>query len=151
MEEHVEHPFYVPKASWGYKYGNGEFVDGPCKDGLTDVYDQCAMGVLLIKTAAEKYNISREEQDAFAIDSYKRSAATTEAGQFASEIVPVSIPQRKGDPKLMSEDEEFRKVMFEKIPSLRAAFTQRRYRDRRQRQHHQRRCFGRGAGGCEEA
>lgn len=122
MENMSAIPYYVPKARWGHKYGNGVLVDGLAHDGLTDVYDQCAMGVFADRTA-EKYGITREEQDAFAIDSYKRSAATTEAGKFAAEIIPVSIPQRKGDPKIMSEDEEFRKVMFEKIPALRAAFT----------------------------
>lgn len=122
MENMSSIPYYIPKARWGHKYGDGTLVDGLAKDGLTDVYDHCAMGVFADRTA-EKYNISREEQDAFAIDSYKRSAATTEAGKFAHEIVPVSIPQRKGDPKIMDEDEEFRKVMFEKIPNLRAAFT----------------------------
>ncbi len=122
MENMSAIPFYVPKARWGYKYGNAEFVDGLYQDGLKDVYDKCAMGVFADKTA-EKYNISREEQDAFAIDSYKRSAATTEAGLFAPEIVPVEIPQRKGDPVVMSEDEEYKNVRFDKIPALRAAFS----------------------------
>lgn len=122
MENMSSIPYYVPKARWGYKYGDAALIDGLAKDGLTDVYDQCAMGVFADKTA-EKYNISREEQDAFAIDSYKRSAATTEAGKFAAEIIPVSIPQRKGDPIIMSADEEYKKVKFEKIPALRAAFT----------------------------
>ena len=122
MENMSAIPFYVPKARFGYKYGNAEFVDGLYQDGLKDVYDKCAMGVFADNTA-EKYNISREEQDAFAIDSYKRSAATTEAGLFAPEIVPVEIPQRKGDPVIMSEDEEFKKVRFDKIPALRAAFS----------------------------
>ena len=122
MENMSSIPFYVPKARWGYKYGNAEFVDGLYQDGLKDVYDKCAMGVFADKTA-DKYNISREEQDAFAIDSYKRSAATTEAGLFAPEIVPVEIPRRKGDPVVMSEDEEYKKVKFEKIPALRPAFS----------------------------
>ncbi|MCF8248044.1 MAG: acetyl-CoA C-acyltransferase [Saprospiraceae bacterium] len=122
MENMSQIPYYVPNARWGYKYGDGSFVDGLAKDGLQDVYDQCAMGVFADRTG-EKYEISREAQDAFAIDSYKRAAAATEAGFFKSEIVPVSIPQRKGDPLLVSEDEEFKKVMFEKIPGLRPAFT----------------------------
>jgi acetyl-CoA C-acetyltransferase len=115
-------PYYIPNARWGYKYGNGEIVDGLAKDGLTDVYNQKAMGVCADATAA-KYGISREAQDAFAIDSYKRSAASTEAGLFKTEIVPVSIPQKKGEPVQILEDEEFKKVMFDKIPGLRPAFT----------------------------
>jgi acetyl-CoA C-acetyltransferase len=122
MENMSAIPYYVPKARWGYKYGDAALIDGLAKDGLTDVYDQCAMGVFADRTA-EKYGITREEQDAFAIDSYKRSAATTEAGKFAAEIIPVSIPQRRGEPIIMSADEEYKKVKFEKIPGLRAAFT----------------------------
>jgi acetyl-CoA C-acetyltransferase len=122
MENMSQVPYYVPNARWGYKYGNANFVDGLAYDGLTDVYDQCAMGVFADKTGA-KYEISRQAQDVFAIDSYKRSAASTEAGFFRAEIVPVQIPQRKGDPILVSEDEEFKKVNFDKIPSLKAAFT----------------------------
>ncbi|MEZ5055680.1 MAG: acetyl-CoA C-acyltransferase [Saprospiraceae bacterium] len=122
MESMSNIPYYVPKARWGYKYGNAELVDGLAKDGLVDVYNECAMGVCADATAA-KYSISREEQDAFAIQSYKRSAAATEAGYFKNEIVSISIPQRKGDPILLDEDEEFKNVKFDKIPSLRAAFT----------------------------
>jgi acetyl-CoA C-acetyltransferase len=122
MENMSQIPYYIPNARWGYKYGNGELVDGLAKDGLTDVYNQKAMGVCADATA-QRYNISREAQDAFAIDSYKRAAAATEAGFFQSEIVPVRIPQRKGDPLQISEDEEFKKVMFDKIPGLRPAFT----------------------------
>ncbi|HLP95896.1 MAG TPA: acetyl-CoA C-acyltransferase [Saprospiraceae bacterium] len=122
MENMSQIPYYIPNARWGYKYGNGEIVDGLAKDGLTDVYNQKAMGVCADATAV-KYGISREAQDAFAIDSYKRSAASTENGLFKAEIVPVSIPQKKGDPLMILEDEEFRKVMFDKIPGLRPAFT----------------------------
>lgn len=122
MENMSAIPYYVPNARWGYKFGDSKFVDGLTQDGLTDVYNQKAMGVCADATAV-KYNVSREAQDEFAINSYKRTAAATEAGHFKTEIVPVEIPQRKGDPKIMSEDEEFRKVMFEKIPALRPAFT----------------------------
>lgn len=122
MENMSQIPYYIPNARWGYKYGNGELVDGLAKDGLTDVYNQKAMGVCADATAA-KYGISREAQDAFAIESYKRSAASTEAGLFTAEIVPVSIPQKKGDPVQIVTDEEFKKVMFDKIPGLRPAFT----------------------------
>ncbi|HMX41291.1 MAG TPA: acetyl-CoA C-acyltransferase [Saprospiraceae bacterium] len=122
MENMSQIPYYLPNARWGYKYGPGELVDGLAKDGLTDVYNQKAMGVCADATAT-RYGISREAQDAFAIDSYKRAAAATEAGLFRSEIVPVVIPQKKGDPVQIVEDEEFKKVMFDKIPGLRPAFT----------------------------
>ncbi|MCC6724114.1 MAG: acetyl-CoA C-acyltransferase [Saprospiraceae bacterium] len=122
MENMSQAPFYVPNARWGYKYGDGAFIDGLAKDGLADAYEQCAMGIFADRTA-EQYGISREAQDAFAIDSYKRAAAATDAGFFKSEIVPVAIPQKKGDPVLIGEDEEYKKVMFDKIPGLRPAFT----------------------------
>ncbi len=122
MESMTNVPYYAPAARWGLKYGDGSLVDGLAKDGLTDAYDHCAMGVCADATAA-KYEISREAQDAYAIHSYKRAAEATERGWFKDEIVPVRIPQRKGDPLLMTEDEEFRRVKFEKIPKLRPAFT----------------------------
>jgi len=111
----------MPKARWGTKYGHTQLVDGLAKDGLTDAYDNLAMGNSADATAA-KYDISREEQDAFAIQSYERAAAATEAGHFREEIVPVSVPQRKGDPVVVAEDEEYKKVRFDKIPNLRPAF-----------------------------
>lgn len=122
MESMSNIPFYIPKARWGYKYGGGEIVDGLEKDGLRDAYGQMAMGVCADATC-QKYEISREEQDEFAIRSYKLAAESTESGRFSKEIVPVAIPQRKGDPVMMTEDEEFRKVSFDKIPGLRPAFT----------------------------
>jgi acetyl-CoA C-acetyltransferase len=122
MESMSNVPFYVPKARFGYKYGDGVLIDGLAKDGLIDPYGNMAMGVCADATA-KKYEISREAQDEFAIQSYKRSAATTEAGLFKDEIAPVSIPQRKGDPIIMDEDEEYKNVRFDKIPNLRAVFT----------------------------
>ena len=122
MENMSLAPFYVPNARWGYKYGHSTLVDGLAKDGLDDAYEHCAMGIYSDRTS-EKYHISREEQDAFTVDSYKRSAASTEAGIFQAEIVPVEVPQRKGSPVVVREDEEFRKVVYEKIPSLRPAFS----------------------------
>lgn len=122
MESMSNIPYYVPSARWGSKYGNMELVDGLAKDGLTDAYDHLAMGVSADRTAA-KFGISREEQDAFAIRSYRQAAQTTEKGLFRDEIVPVPVPQRKGDPVLLTEDEEFKKVDFDKIPTLRPAFT----------------------------
>lgn len=122
MESMSNIPYYIPKARFGYKYGNGELVDGLDKDGLQDVYQRKAMGVFADATAAH-FGISREQQDQFAIQSYKKSAASTESGHFKNEIIPVSIPQKKGEPLLISEDEEFKNVLFDKIPSLRPAFT----------------------------
>ncbi|KRO86444.1 MAG: acetyl-CoA C-acyltransferase [Bacteroidetes bacterium] len=122
MENMSNIPYYVPKARFGYKYGNSELIDGLHKDGLLDPYDEIAMGVFADKTA-EKYDISREEQDAFAIRSYKNSEATTKSGVFKKEIIGVSIPQRKGNPIIVDEDEEYKNVKFEKIPQLRAAFS----------------------------
>ncbi|MDW3647271.1 MAG: acetyl-CoA C-acyltransferase [Bacteroidia bacterium] len=122
MENMSMVPYYVPKARFGYKYGDASLIDGLAKDGLMDPYDQHAMGIYADRTA-EKYNISREEQDSFAISSYERSAEATESGKFAGEIVSVMVPQRKGDPLEIKEDEEYKKVRFEKIPSLRPAFT----------------------------
>ncbi len=122
MESMSNIPYYVPKARWGHKFGGGELVDGLQKDGLTDVYNGQAMGVCADATA-EKYSISREEQDEYAINSYKRAEAATQSGQFKAEIVPVSVPQRKGDPIIVDEDEEYKNVKFEKIPNLRAVFT----------------------------
>ncbi len=122
MESMSNIPYYVPKARWGHKYGDGVLVDGLAKDGLTDAYDHNAMGVCADHTAT-KYGISREEQDAYAIRSYKLAAETTEKGWFKDEIVPVSVPQRKGDPLVVNEDEEYKRVKYDKIPSLRPAFT----------------------------
>lgn len=104
------------------KFGPAKMEDGMQKDGLVDVYDQQAMGVCA-DACADKYEFSREDQDAYAIQSYKRSAAAWEAGNFAAEVVPVPVPQRKGDPVLVTEDEEYKNVFMDKIPNLRPAFT----------------------------
>lgn len=122
MENMSQTPYYMPKARYGQKYGHGQLIDGLVMDGLTDVYNQSLMGVCADATA-EKYGITREEQDAFAIQSYQRTAAATEAGKFEAEIVPVEVPQRKGDPLVITTDEEYKRVKFEKIPALRAAFS----------------------------
>lgn len=106
----------------GAKFGPATFVDGMQKDGLTDAYDNNAMGVCADLCASE-YNISREDQDTFAIDSYKKSAAAWEAGKFDNEIVPVAVPQRKGDPVMVTKDEEFTNVKLDRIPTLNAVFT----------------------------
>ena len=122
MESMSNVPFYIPTARWGHKYGNSELIDGLAKDGLTDVYSQTAMGVSADKTA-EKYNISRDAQDAFAIDSYTRSQKATKQGHFKNEIIPVEIAQRKGPAIVIDQDEECFKVDFDKIPALRPAFS----------------------------
>lgn len=122
MESMSNIPYYVPNARWGYKYGDGALVDGLSKDGLTDAYDHQAMGVCADATAV-KYGITREQQDAFAIRSYQRAAEATQQGWFGNEIVAVGVPQRKGDPLMVAEDEEYKRVDFSKIPGLRAAFT----------------------------
>jgi acetyl-CoA C-acetyltransferase len=121
MENMSAIPFYVPSARWGSKFGDTTLVDGMTKDGLTDVYNQCAMGVCADATAT-KFEISREAQDAFAVQSYKRAAEATANGSFANEIVSVEVKGRKGT-ITVSEDEEYKKVMFEKIAGLRPAFT----------------------------
>jgi acetyl-CoA C-acetyltransferase len=120
MESMSNAPYYVPKARFGYKYGSETLVDGLEKDGLTDAYDECAMGIFADRTA-RKYGITREDQDDFAIESYKRSAHAASSGYFNDEIVPVEVQTRKGIITI-TEDEEFKNVNFEKIPNLKPAF-----------------------------
>lgn len=122
MESMSNVPYYIPKARFGYKYGGGALVDGLENDGLLDAYQKKAMGVYADATA-EHFGITREEQDAFAIRSYKLAAESTAAGLFKDEIVAVEIPQKKGAALQMVEDEEYKNVFFDKIPGLRAAFT----------------------------
>lgn len=121
MESMSNVPFYTDSMRWGNKYGNTTLIDGLAKDGLTDVYDGKAMGNAA-ELCAKECGISREEQDAFAIESYKRSQAAWEQGKFTDEIVPVEIPQRKGEPVIVAKDEEPFNVKFEKIPTLSPAF-----------------------------
>lgn len=121
MESMSNVPFYSPNLRWGSKYGDVKLIDGLAKDGLTDVYHNYAMGNAAENTAAEM-KISREEQDAFAIQSYQRSQASVNEGRFDAEIVPVEIPQRKGDPVIFAKDEEPFNVKFDKIPTLNSAF-----------------------------
>ncbi|WP_460954849.1 acetyl-CoA C-acyltransferase [Spirosoma litoris] len=121
MESMSNAPYYIPKARFGYKYGNAELVDGLARDGLVDAYDQCAMGVFADQTA-QQYSISREEQDAYTVQSYRRAEASTQSGRFAAEIVPIDVVSRKGTVTI-SEDEEYKNVIYDKIPTLKAAFT----------------------------
>ena len=122
MESMSNVPYYAPNMRWGNKYGNVTLVDGLAKDGLTDAYDNQAMG-MAAELCAKECGISREDQDAFATESYKRSQAAWNSGYFDNEIVPVPIPQRKGDAVLFAKDEEPFNVKFDKIPELRPAFT----------------------------
>lgn len=121
MESMSNVPFYAESMRWGNKYGNATLIDGLAKDGLTDVYDGKAMGNAA-ELCAKDCGISREDQDKFAIESYKRSQAAWEKGLFNDEVVPVEVPQRKGDPIKFSKDEEPYNVKFDKIPSLNPAF-----------------------------
>lgn len=122
MESMSNVPFYSDTMRWGNKYGHVSMIDGLAKDGLTDVYDGKAMGNAADRCAST-CGISREEQDAFAITSYQRSQAAVNSGKFEHEIVPVAIPQRKGDPVLFAKDEEPFNVKFDKIPELKGAFS----------------------------
>tara|TARA_Y100000746_G_scaffold146352_1_gene125209 strand:+ start:147 stop:1331 length:1185 start_codon:yes stop_codon:yes gene_type:complete len=122
MENMSRIPYYIPKARYGYKYGNSELIDGLHKDGLLDPFSELSMGVFADKTA-EKYNISRQQQDEFAIRSYKNSAHSNNSGIFANELVEVSITQKNGEQLLINKDEEYKNVNFEKIPKLKAAFS----------------------------
>jgi acetyl-CoA C-acetyltransferase len=121
MENMSAVPYYLDKARNGYRLGNGTIIDGLVNDGLTDVYNNYHMGVAA-ELCAEGCDISREAQDAFAIESYNRSAAAWEAGKFADEIVPVEVPQRRKDPIIFAEDEEYKNVKMDKIPALRPVF-----------------------------
>jgi acetyl-CoA C-acetyltransferase len=122
MESMSNIPYYLLKARTGYKYGHGELLDGLQYDGLTDAYNHCAMGVCADNTAKEM-NISRQDQDAYAVSSYKRSASSWASGKFKEEVVPVEITDRKGNTSLFSEDEEYKNVNFDKVPTLKPAFT----------------------------
>jgi acetyl-CoA C-acetyltransferase len=121
MESMSNVPYYLDKARNGYRLGHGQLTDGLVKDGLWDVYKNYHMGNAA-ELCSRENNISREEQDAFAIQSYKRSAASAEAGKWASEIVAVTIPQRKGDALVIAEDEEYKNIKFDKVPSLAPVF-----------------------------
>lgn len=121
MENMSQIPHYVHMRN-GVKFGPGKMEDGLQKDGLVDAYDQNAMGVCADACATE-YNFTREDQDAFAIQSYQRATKAWEEGKFANEVVPVEVPQRRGDAIIVKEDEEFKNVKLDKIPSLRAAFS----------------------------
>lgn len=121
MENMSSAPFYSPAVRWGNKYGDTSLIDGLAKDGLVDAYSNTAMGNAA-ELCADKCNISRENQDEFAKQSYERSQRSVNEGKFKDEIVPVEVPQRKGDPVVFDKDEEPFNVKFEKISSLKSAF-----------------------------
>jgi acetyl-CoA C-acetyltransferase len=120
MENMSSVPFYSDSTRWGAKYGNAQLIDGLAKDGLTDVYGDFPMGNCA-ELCAKEMNFSREAQDAFAIESYKKSAAAWSAGKFKDEVVEITVKTKKGD-VLFSEDEEYKNVNFEKIPTLKPVF-----------------------------
>jgi len=120
MENMSQTPHYIDGRN-GVKFGNITMLDGITKDGLLDVYSKVPMGTCA-ELCAKEYNLTREDQDNFAINSYKRSAEAWKAGRFNDEVVPVSVPQRKGDPIVISEDEEYKNVFLDKIAGLRPAF-----------------------------
>lgn len=120
MENMSSVPHYVDGRQ-GHKLGDFKLVDGMVKDGLTDVYNRTHMGVCAELCAREK-NVTREEQDAFALQSYDRSAAAWEAGKFAEEVVPVEVPQRRGEPVVVDHDEEYKNLRRDKVPALRPVF-----------------------------
>ena len=122
MESMSNVPFYNTTQRWGNKYGDTVLQDGLAKDGLVDVYDKVAMGNFA-DACATKYNVSREAQDTFAVNSYKKAQAATEHGWFKDEIVPVEIPQKKGAALIIDKDEEPSKVNFDKLPQLNPAFS----------------------------
>ena len=121
MENMSSVPHYLPTRRNGVKLGDMSLVDGLVKDGLTDVYNNQHMGVCA-ELCASEHGFSREEQDAFALESYKRSAESWAAGKFSDEIVPVEVPQRRGDALMIDTDEDFSKVRVDKVPSLRPVF-----------------------------
>lgn len=121
MESMSNVPYYAPNTRWGNKYGDVSLIDGLAKDGLTDVYNNYAMGNAA-ELCAKECHISRSDQDAFAIESYKRSQQAWNEGKFDNEVVPVEIPQRKGEPLRFAKDEEPFNVKFDKIPELKPAF-----------------------------
>ncbi len=121
MESMSNIPHYMHMRK-GVKFGPAAMEDGMQKDGLVDPFDKNAMGVLA-DNCATKYSFSREDQDAFAIESYRRSTKAWSEGKFSNEVIPVAVPQRRGDALIVSEDEEFKNVKIDKIPALRAAFS----------------------------
>jgi acetyl-CoA C-acetyltransferase len=121
MESMSNTPYYLDKTRWGNRLGDGKLIDGMVKDGLWDPYQDYHMGNAG-ELCAKECGYNREDQDNYAIESYKRAAEAHDKGWFKDEIVPVEVPQRRGEPLIISDDEEYKKVNFDKIPKLRPAF-----------------------------
>lgn len=121
FESMTNAPYYIPNGRNGYRYGNGEIIDAIVRDGLQDPYKKYMMGNVA-EICAAKYNISREEQDAYAIQSYKRAADAYANKYFENEICPVAIPQRSGDPVMVKEDDEYKNIKFDKVATVKPAF-----------------------------
>ena len=121
MENMSSVPHYLAGGRTGQKLGDMKLIDGMVKDGLTDVYNEVHMGSCA-EICATDMNFSREEQDAFALESYRRSAEAWSAGKFNDEVIPVEVPQRKGDPLVINEDEEYKKINVDRVPTLRPVF-----------------------------
>lgn len=123
MESMSNIPYYLPKARFGYRYGNASLVDGLVRDGLADAYDHSAMGTCGDHTAS-RYTISREDQDAYAIRSYSRAKTAWDKGWFQEEVIKVEVPERKGVSRWVDQDEEYLKIVPEKVPLLKPAFSE---------------------------
>ena len=121
MESMSNIPYYLDKARFGYKLGHGQLIDGMIRDGLWDVYKDFHMGNAA-ELCAKEYKITREMQDEYAINSYRRAEAAVAAGKFKNEIAAVAIPQRKGDPVMVSDDEEYKSIKYDKVTSLNPVF-----------------------------
>ena len=121
FESMTNAPYYIPDARGGYRYGNGEIVDAIVRDGLQDPFKKGMMGNIA-ELCATKYEITREQQDAYATESYKRAQAAYTENAFADELIPVAIPQRGGEPKLVTEDDEYKNVKWDKVATVKPAF-----------------------------
>jgi acetyl-CoA C-acetyltransferase len=121
FESMTNSPYYIPSGRNGYRYGNGEIIDAIVRDGLQDPFKKNMMGNVA-EICAKKYNFSREQQDEYAINSYKRAQAAYEKGQFKDELIPVEIPQRGGEPKWVMEDDEYKNIKWDKVATVKPAF-----------------------------
>jgi acetyl-CoA C-acetyltransferase len=121
FESMTNAPYYIPNARGGYRYGNAELVDAIVRDGLQDPFKKGMMGNIA-ELCAAKYEITREQQDAYATESYKRAQAAYAENAFADELIPVAIPQRGGDPKMVTEDDEYKNVKWDKVATVKPAF-----------------------------
>ena len=121
FESMTNSPYYIPSGRNGYRYGNGEIIDAIVRDGLQDPFKKNMMGNVA-EICAKKYNFSREQQDEYAINSYKRAQAAYEKGQFKDELIPVEIPQRGGESKWMMEDDEYKNIKWDKVATVKPAF-----------------------------